>query len=478
MPFNDIRSYITALEKVGEVVRVEQEVDWDLEAGAIVRRACQLEAPAPFFQKMKDYPAGYRMFGAPMASFRRVALALDLDPDTHYSEIFEEYYRRSRDRITPVIVGSGPCQENVVMGEEVNLFQFPAPMIHDGDGGRYISSWHIIATRDPETGWTNWGMYRQMVHNRRLMGGLCTPNSDQGRIQAKYDKRGQNMPFATVIGGDPLALFTGTAVYPYGQSEADLAGALRREPVELVKCKTVDIYVPAQAEIVIEGEVLSNVRVEEGPFGEYTGYRSSPRMPRSVYQVNCITFRNDPILTMTNMGVPVDDSHICCSLSWAGEIRKLLEEQGFPITGVYMPPEAVLHMVVVGVEVPYAHIATQIANCIFGSKFGGVWMHEVVVVDSDVDIYNMKEVIHALATKCHPVDGILVQDKSPGHPLAPYLSLEDRTWFRGAKVVFDCTWPTHWPVETARPPKSAFNTIYPQEVQEKVLANWQKYGYK
>jgi len=245
-----------------------------------------------------------------------------------------------------------------------------------------------------------------------------------------------------------------------------------------VKCKTVDIYVPAQAEIVLEGEVLCNVRVEEGPFGEYSGYRSSPRMPRSVYRVNCITFRNDPILTMSNMGVPIDDSHITCRISWAAEIRKLLEAQGFPITGVYVPPEGVLHMVVVGVEVPYSHIATQIANCIFGSKFGGVWMHQVVVVDSDVDVYNLKEVIHALATKCHPADGIRVQDKAPGHPLAPYLSLEDRAWFRGAKVVFDCTWPPDWPVETARPVKSAFNVIYPQEVQEKVLANWHNYGYQ
>jgi 4-hydroxy-3-polyprenylbenzoate decarboxylase len=249
------------------------------------------------------------------------------------------------------------------------------------------------------------------------------------------------------------------------------------QAIELVKCKTVDLEVPATAEIILEGEVLRDVYVDEGPFGEYTGYRSSPRMPRSVYRVNCITYRNNPIFAMTNMGIPVEEGQITyATLGLGSEMDKLLRKNGIPITDVYVPPEGVGHLVIVGTKTPYSNIAQVIGNLIFGSPVGK-WSHEIIVVDEDVDVYNIGEVIHAIATKCHPLRGITTYP-SFGHPLAPYLSFEERTWGKGGRVVIDCTWPLDWDEEIEKPIKSSFRTIYSKEIQDLVESKWEKYGFK
>jgi len=476
MPFRDNREYIEALEKAGEVVRVAQEVDWDLEAGAIIRRSYELKLPAPFFQKIKGYPKGFRMFGGPLANFRRLAIAMDMPADSHPGAILDEYHKRAQHPIKPVIVKDGPCKENVRIGDQADLYELPAPMVHDGDGGRYISTWHFVITKDLDSDWVNWGMYRQMIHNSRDMGGLFLPTQDIGVMYyRKYEANNIPMPFATAIGPDPMSALASCASYGVGRNEADLAGGIRRAPVELIKCETSDILVPAHAEIIIEGEVVPYERVDEGPFGEYTGYRSSPRMPRPVYRVKAITFRNDPILTVANMGVPLDDADICLSVCGRTDIKTILDNYGFPITGIHLPPECSGHMIVVAVQAKYTNIASHIANAIWGTKLPYPY---IVVVDSDVDPYNITEVLHAIVTKCHPVRGIRAQAFAVGHPLLPFLSLEERMWGKGAAVLLDCTWPLDWPKEIAIPRKASFKEIYPKEIQEKVLNNWKNYGYK
>jgi 4-hydroxy-3-polyprenylbenzoate decarboxylase len=478
MPFKDNRQYIEALEKNGDLIRIKQEVDWDREVGAIVRRTNEKSGPAFLAEKIKDYP-GHRIFGGPVASFRRVATALGLPPETHPAEIMDTYYERASNPIKPVLVKDAPCQEVVITGKDVNLLDFPAPMVHEGDGGRYLSTWHFVITKDPDSGWVNWGMYRQMVHNERHLGGLILPGSDCGKVfYEKYVKHNKPMPFAVAISPDPLSAIASVASVGAFVDEVDIAGGIMGEPIELVKCKTVDLEVPAHAEIILEGEILPDVTVEEGPFGEYTGFRSSPRMPRALYRVNCITHRKDPILCMSNMGIPIDDCAITVSIAWRSMVQKILLDIGIPIKGVYVPPEGIGHLVVVSTETPYNNIATQIGMAIFSSRMGNLWMHQVIVVDADVDAYDMKQVIHSVATKCHPTRGIRVIDNAPSNPLAPYLSLYERTWSKGGKVIFDCTWPLDWHREIEVPFKSGFNTIYSEEIQKKVLDNWKKYGFK
>lgn len=469
----DNREFVEGLLASGDVKVVKHEVDWDLEMGAIVRKTCEEKGPAVLFENVKDYP-GHRVLGAPLATFRRFAVAMGLDPATPVEELILEYEERLNKPIKPVMVSSAPCQQNVVLEPDVDLFSLPVPMVHEGDGGRYIGTWHINIAKDPDSDWVNWGTYRLQLHSRNIMGGLCLPSSDQGRIfYGKYVPQGKPMPFAVAIGADPISSMVGMASFGVGVNEVDYAGGLMGAPVELTKAVTCDIPVPAHAEIVLEGEIIPSAAVEEGPFGEYTGYRTSPRMPRTVYKVKAITFRDNPIFTMTCFGVPVDDHALALSIIRSVDIKKVLLDNGVPVTGVFVPPEAVTMLAVVRVKTLYSNVAQQVGHLIFGTKFGGLWMSSVIVVDEDVNIYNMDEVIHALVTRCHPVRDIAVLERAVGSPLLPFLSPEERVWSKASKVVYDCTWPVEWPKE-AVPRKIAFSTAYPQEIQERVMAIWDK----
>ncbi len=473
----DNREFIRALEASGDLVTVEQEVDWDMEMGAIIRRVCERKGPSPYFKRIKDYP-GFEALGAPLATYRKLAIALGLDADSSIPEIARAYVERTEggEPSPPVVVdrARAPVKEVVVTGDDVNLFDLPGPMVHDGDGGRYLCTWHMIVAQDPDSDEINWGMYRQMVFDEKTMVGPVLPFSDMGKwFHNKAVPRNEPMPFATVIGMDPLAGIAACAPSPIPEDQ--FCAMLMGEPVEVVKCETSDLMVPAHAEIVIEGEILPNVSLEEAPFGEYTGYRTSPREPRTVYRVRAVTRRADPILTVSNMGVPTDEGQLLRSFSLGLEMEKLLRSQGIPITGVYMWPESTHHLVVVGARHAYSGVASQIAQLVFGSKLGP-WFHMVVVVDEQTDIYSKDEVIHALSTKCNPATDIHVYRNHLGTPLNPFASPEDRKWGRGAKVLFDCLFPREWK-ESDKPILVSFNNVYPKEIREKVLANWRSYGF-
>src|SRR3990172_1388732 len=203
MAFKDLREFIEVLEKEKQLVRVKKEVDWNLEAGAIIRRAYELEERATFFEKVKDAP-GVRMMGGPCGTYARMALAMGMSADTPVKEIKNEFDKRIANPIKPMLVSTGPCKENVLKGKDIDLFKFGPPMVHDGDGGRYIGTWHLIVTPDLDSNWVNWGMYRQMVHNETMMGGLLQPHQHIGQIHQRYEKANKPMPFATVIGTEPL----------------------------------------------------------------------------------------------------------------------------------------------------------------------------------------------------------------------------------------------------------------------------------
>ncbi len=477
MPYKDLREFIQKCEQLGDAVTVQQEVDWNLEAGAITRRCCELQAPAPFFQKIKDYPEGYRIFGAPLSTFRRLAIAMDLNPDAAVREIIDTYIERSRKKIKPNIVTDGPCKENIITGDEVDLFKFPAPLVHFGDGGRYISTFHIIATKDPDTGWANWGMYRQMIHNKNTLGGLMAPAQHIGMMHRnKFESRNEPMPFAVAIGTEPITCLVGGAGIPAGVDEVDVIGGIRGEALDVIKCETVDLEVPATSEIVIEGVVLPKERKMEGPFGEYGGYCAIPNLPRPVYQVSAITHRNDPILTMSNMGMPVDDADIILGMTMSATIIVTLKDMGFPVTGVHTPPECCCSTVVVSTKVPYANITARIASGVWASAVGH-FVVKIIIVDDDVDPTNMNEVLHAWATKCHPIRGTTVIPQAVMTPAYPYYSPEEVHYNQGCNVYYDCTYPKRWPKEK-KAIRSSFRDIYPKDVQERVLANWSNYGFE
>jgi len=473
----DNREFVQACLASGDAVRITQEVDWDNEAGAIVRRVCELAEAAPYMENIKDYP-GFRYFGAPLSTYRRMAISLGMDPDSTLPQIGAEYLARTKgDVIEPVTIDrkDAPCKENVLLGDDVDLCKLPVPLVHDGDGGRYVGTWHAVITRHPVRGDVNWGMYRQMMWDSRTMSGAVFPFSDLGKaLNDYYLPRGEGCPFATAIGLSPLAAMAACAPSPI--PEPELTGMLAGEPVRLVKCETNDLEVPADAEIIIEGVILPDYKVEEGPFGEYTGYRTSPRDFRVTFRVDAITYRNNATMTISNMGVPQDEGQLLRSFSLGLELEKLLKSQGIPVTGVYMHPRSTHHMMIVGVRPAYAGIAMQIAQLAFGSKLGP-WFHMVLVVDDTIDIFNWDEVYHAFCTRCNPERGIHVFKNTTGTALYPHATPHHRKYSIGSQVLFDCLWPVDWDKVNDVPTVVSFKNVYPQEIQDKVLANWSNYGF-
>ena len=474
MPFKDVREFIARLEKVGEAQRIGEEVDWNLEVGAMVRKACEQGLPAPFFQKIKGYPEGYSMLGAPLGKLSRIAVAMDMDPNVHPKELVEEYLARKRQPIKPVLVNDGPCKENIHLGDEIDLLEFPVPMVSDGDGGRYIGTFHLTITKDSDSDWVNWGMYRHMLHDKNTIGIQAGPPTHIMRMRQGYAAGNKLMEVAVAIGVEPISTFCAGSVMPYGVSEVDVVGGIRGEPVELVKCETVDLAVPATAEIVIEGEMRPGETMDEGPFGEYTGYRAGFMEPRPVIHVKAVTHRSNPIFTMTCAGVPVDDDHTIAFVSKAAGYLELLRAQGLPVTGVSGFPELTSMVIVVAIKAGQAR-ADDVAHAIWASR-GGVSTPWVIVVEDDVDPFNMAQVFHALVTKCHPYRGIVRLEHSRGMALIPWLNQHEQKYLLGARAYFDCTWPPDWePSEV--PKKCSFEKIYPLEVQQKASAKWRKHGF-
>lgn len=486
-PYDDNRVFMDECEKEGMLITVKKEVDWNLEAAAIARRLAELGlgravaaggTPAVIFDKIRGFPKGFRMASQMNSGIDRITKLFNYKGDFNKakSDLQQVIRYALRNPVKPIRINpkDAPCKQNKMVGDEVNLYKFPAPMIHDGDGGRYIVSWSVTVTKDPDSNWVNWGTYRAMIINKNTMSGLIIPGQHIGKIYRKYEERNEPMPYAIAICPDGITFLVGACPVPDFVNEAEVIGGLRKKALPVVKCETNDLEVPAFAEIVIEGVVPPRLRAWEGPFGEYTGYRASPRDPRPIYQVKAITYRNDPILAFSPVGVPVDENLGNAILS-SGMAVDTLERLGIQAR-VWKVPEAGACMVVVAVKKPTPNIATMIKNALT-SEMGqfAVYNFKFLIVNDDVDIYDPNRILWVIGTRVHPRRGIIISDEICG-PLTPYASLEERLKMNAPHVTFDATWPLDWHPAIAVPPVSSFETIFPQDVQNKVLSNWKEYG--
>ena len=482
---DDLREYIELLASENELSEVNHEVDWNLEMGALIRRINFFKAPAPLFNQIKDY-LNFRALGSPAGASRRqgklysrIALSLGLKSDTPSTEIIEMLSHLNEIKpIPPRICETGPCKENIFIGHNVNLLKLPAPYLHDGDGGRYLGTWHVVITQTPDGSWTNWGVYRVMVHDEKNLGVLIVPTQHIGMHFNEWKKIKKDMPFAIALGTDPVTPIFGSIGLPENVSEPDIIGGFRKKPVDVVKCETQNLHVPAKAEIIIEGTVSIDKLKEEGPFGEYTGYMTNTRIQRPVFQVSAITHRNNPILPVVCPGEPVDD-HLCMSLSLAADALALLRQKKIPVLGTFIPPTAALHLLVISIDKSKCtdqDIITRIGNIIWSEKIGTL-LPKIIVVDKDIDPTNIDTVLWAFAVKCHPERGVHFFKNSKVFPLSPYLSKEEKSKNSSTTTIFDCTWPCDWPKEFL-PKKVSFNTLWPKRVQDKILENWNNYGYE
>lgn len=477
MPYGDLRQFLERLEAEGELRRVGAEVDWNLELGAISRRGQDLRSPAMLFENVRGYPGG-RVLANLIGPTRpvphgRLALALDLPLRTPTLELIEAVRPRLKRRIPPRRVTAAPCKEVVLRGDDIDLWRLPVPFIHGTDGGRYLGTWHVDVTRDPDSGWVNWGMYRHQVHDERRLGWMSSP-AQHGMAQylQKYEARGERMPFAIAIGTEPISSVVAGSQVPQGVPEADVVGGLRGEPVDVIRCETVDLDVPAGAEIVIEGFVLPNERYPEGNFGEFTGYAAGSCLPRHVVHVECITHRRDPILTISNMGKPWDEFGVIASITQSAFLANELHDRGIPFSAIYSPPP--ITTVVVACRPPYAGFVQTLAHAIWSSK-PGIYRPYIIAVEDDVDVTDAEDVMWCLTTRLHPREGIHVQRHTPALQLWPFLSQQEREQRDGSKVLFDATFPLTWPPEEI-PTVIDLEHAWPADVRQRVLARWPEFG--
>lgn len=475
MVFYDNRDFISAIDRTGDLVRIKQEVDWDGEAGAIIKLSDEKQSPAPLMERVKDYPAGYRIFGSPLGTYRRIAISLGMAPETHIRAIQEEYERRLTAPIKPVLVSSGPCKEVIMKGQDVDMCRLPATMNMEGEDARYMGTWDLIIVKDPDSEWTNWGMYRAEVHNRKTLGITLNIAHHGGKIFLnKFRANNKPMPVAVVVGADPLCHMASVAEMEVLESEVDYAGGLRRQPVEMVKCETIDLLVPASSETVVEGIVLPDYVVSRNPFAEYAGYMAPPA-DVAACQVTAITHRRDPIFTVANPGYPYYGGSACSCLGASVGHKRHLREHGIPVTDVYIPVEGADLLMIVAVKNPRAFTPSAIAQAAFSGTFH---QQKVLVMEDDVDIFNLNDVFFHLATRCNPVRGIKIFTNIYGSRLIPNLSRAEKKQFNGSGVLLDCTWPVDWDRDTEVPVIASFEKRYPEKLKEKVIRNWKSYGFK
>jgi UbiD family decarboxylase len=454
----DLRTFLDALEAAGELARITVPVALDQEIGAVCYRNLTHFGPGLLFERPgnSDIPLAVDL----LASRRRYALALGTEPEL----LAAEWNRRVAQLRPPVLVVRAACQEIVHLGRDVDLTRLPAPIWNDLDGGPYLTlSCHV--TKDPKTGARNVGVYRNQVHDRDRLGLLASPYTHLG-LQRRHIPN-EPFPVALVIGADPVVLMTATSPVPFGTDELAVAGALREAPLEVVPCVSVPLEVPASAEIVIEGQLLPDDVMDEGPFGEFTGYYGGPTEPRQVIRVTAITHRDRPILQQTYEGRPPHESAILTGVPREAELMRQIALPGIKRVHVTAPGGGALHAVV-AIEKLYEGYGKAIGMAVLGTH-PGRFIKQVIVVEDDVDPFDPLAVEWAIATRVQPHRDIEIITDVTGIILDPSLPrAEQSVHARTSKTIIDAT---------RYDAKSYPALCIPRpDVQERVDRDWARYG--
>ncbi len=483
MNFKDLREFITFLERRGQLRRIATPVSCELEITEIADRMVKQGGPALLFENVDGYdaPVLINMF----SSDQRMAWALGVEKLDDLVERLQGMLQLTQGppeglinklrtlgqliqigSFQPKTVNRAPCQEVTLQGADVDLLKFPALRCWPLDGGRYITL-PLVITKDPATGAQNYGMYRMQVYDARTTGmHWQTHKVGAHHYRVSQERQDNRLEVAVAIGADPATMWTGSAPLPPDMDEMAVAGFIREEGVELVKAKTVDLLVPAQAEIVLEGHVFTDEQRREGPFGDHTGYYSMPD-DYPVFHVTTITHRREPIYPATIVGRPPMEDY------WMGKvteriflpvIKMILPE----VVDMNMPAEGVFHnLVIVSIKKEYPGQARKVMYGLWGMGLMNL-TKTIVVVDHFVDVQNPSEVAWRVANNINPSQDLVVVEG----PLDD-LDVASPTPKFGGKVGIDATrkgpqegYTRGWPPDIEMSP----------EIKALVDRKWAEYG--
>lgn len=466
--YNDLRQWLAIVDGLGELVRLDG-AHWDLEIGAltdIVRRQSHVP-PAILFDKIVDHPSGFRVLSGMLNTIRRLALTTGLPLDIGESQYVDQWRQRLRalKPEPPRAVQRGPVLENVREADAIDMTKFPAPRWHKLDGGRYIGTATLAFTRDPDTGRLNMGTYRVMVLDRRRLTVYISPGK-HGRInREKYFARGKPCPITLSFGHDPALFLAGTLNLRYGVSELEYAGAMKGEPIDVLEGGATGLPIPASSEVAVEGEIVPDETAPEGPFAEFLGYYASGTRPEYVMRVARLMHRDEPIICGVPNGRPPQDATFCQARMRSSVLWNALEDAGVTdIRGVCCHEVgAGVVFNAISIRQRYAGHARQAATLASQLPGGAYVSRFIVVVDEDIDPFNLGEVIWAMGTRCDPERDIDIIRNCWSSPLDP-LVREGEPPFNSRAIV-DATRPFGW--KDKFPPAVEFDGELRRRVTEK-----------
>ncbi len=484
MHFKDIRQFIEFLDERGDLKRITAMVDSDLEITEITDRTIKSGGPALLFENVAGSDASVAI--NLMGTHQRTAWALGVEnvddltsrvrkllglaqgpPSGLMGKVRALGDLVSVARTQPKIVRRAPCQDVVVTGEDVDLNILPALKCWPDDAGRYITL-PLVVSRDPESGRRNVGIYRMQIFDRNTTGmHWQTHKGGAHHYRVGESQRLQKLEVAVALGGDPAAIWSGSMPLPPDMDEFAIAGLIREEPVELVKCKTVDLEVPAHAEYVLEGYVTPGELRPEGPFGDHTGYYS-PAEDYPVFHVTTITHRKNPIYPTTMVGRPPTEDFFMGKA--AERIMLPILQMALPeIVDMNMPAEGAFHnLLIVSMRKEYPGHAQKVMHALWGM---GLLMltKTIIVVDHDVNVQDPSEVAWRVTNNINPATDITfaegpIDDLDHATPIPKF----------GSKMGIDATAKG---ITDGRSREWPPDIVMSEEIKTLVDHRWKEYGF-
>ncbi len=478
----EIRKFIEEVEKMGLLKEVNG-AHWNLEIGAISDINAKSKRYTLLFDKIADYPKGFRVLTGATLDYRRLSLILGFPSILNDAQLVTRLKERLNyagieyRNYEPIEISDTPLLENVDREEDVNLFKFPAPKWHELDGGRYIGTGDAVITKDLESGWVNVGTYRVMLVDKNKLSIMINDLHHARWHIDKYLKQGKNAPIAISFGPPPsLFIFSGSEV-PAGISEYNYAGAAIGERFKVFRGELTSLPIPADSEIAIEGYITGEV-TDEGPFGEYTGYYGETTKS-FVIEVKRTYYRNNPILLGSPPGLPPHDfTYFRCAIRSA-MIRDFLEKAEVPaenIKGVWTHEAGFSSsFTVISIKQSYPWLATKVARLIVSSSLGGHSKY-IIIVDDDIDPFDINQVIWAMSSRSDPAASIDIIKNIPTSPLDPIaikIRVDKRTYAFSNTVV----------IYAVKPFEKLISNEFPKEVKlsfeltEKISKKWSELFY-
>ena len=486
LKYSDLREFIAFLEQRGELVRIKQEVDPNLEMTEISDRTLRAKGPALLFENPKGYdtPVLCNLFGTPdrvamgmgqenVSALRDVGTLLaflkEPEPPKGLRDLWEKRHDFKQVLNMPVKqIKNPPCQEVVIEGDDVDLDKLPIQTCWPGDKAPLVT-WALAVTRGPEKERQNLGIYRmqKIGKNKLIMRWLAHRGGalDYREFQKRFP--GKPYPVAIALGADPATTLGAVTPVPDTLSEYAFAGLLRGEKTQVAKCLGNDLQVPATAEFILEGFLHPGEEAEEGPFGDHTGYYNEVES-FPVFTIDRITHRKDPIYHSTYTGRPPDEPAVL-GVALNEVFVPILQKQFPEIVDFYLPPEGCSYrMAIVSMKKQYPGHAKRVMMGVWSFLRQFMYTKFVIVTDDDIDVRNWEDVVWAMTTRMDPVRDTMMVENTP----IDYLDFASPVSGLGSKMGMDAT--NKMPGETDR--EWGETIVMDEAVKQRVDEMWDELG--